>query len=106
MRLNLKILVFMTALAVFQHLGGRGYDYRESILPPIASAIRDASHRKSHGDAMIHGPVAFAVPFIAACLFAVLRLLSIWSPRLDHYLWLLAVFVPASLLVAVFTSAL
>jgi hypothetical protein len=64
-----------------------------SILPPIASAIRDASHRKSHGDAMIHGPVAFAVPFIAACLFAVLRLLSIWSPRLDHYLWLLAVFV-------------
>lgn len=29
MRLNLKILVFMTALAVFQHLGGRGHDYRD-----------------------------------------------------------------------------
>ena len=45
---------------------------------------------------MIHGPVAFVVPFIATCMFAVLELLSIWWPRLDRYLWLVAICVVAS----------
>jgi hypothetical protein len=38
MKMKFKILVLMTALAIFQHFGGRGYPYRD--VDPSAYCIR------------------------------------------------------------------
>jgi hypothetical protein len=38
MKMKFKILVLMTALATFQHFGGRGYPYRD--VDPSAYCIR------------------------------------------------------------------